>query len=398
MKDSDRLPTLPFEQPDVLDIAPMFRTLQAEQPVTRVRTPAGDIAWLVTTYKDAKALFADARLGRSHPHPERAARISNAAFLGGPMGDYETEYADHARMRRLLTSAFSGTRMHALRPHVQDLVDGLLDRLTGLTPPVDLHEELSFVLPLLVICELLGIPYEDRRQLRAWLDGIANLQDRAQSATALDELFTYMNQLVQRKRQAPSQDIISDLLAATHQNTRLTNNDIAGMATSLLFAGHETTITHIDHGILLLLIHCEQRKALQDDPSLALHAVEEILRFATTGSVGLPRYAHADIVIGNITIRQGDAVLFALSAANRDPAAFTDPDRFDLTRQPNPHLTFGYSSHFCLGASLARIELQTIFTKLFQRLPTLELAVSAKKLRLRRQRLTGGLAELPITW
>ncbi|MGH8906995.1 MAG: cytochrome P450 [Egibacteraceae bacterium] len=399
MKVVEDLPRLPFEQPDLLDIAPMLRTLQAERPVTRVRTPAGDVAWLVTGYEDVKALLADVRLGRSHPDPERAPRISNAAFLGGPMGDYQTEQADHARMRRLLAPAFSGRRMNALRTHVQDLVEGRLDRLASMTPPADLHEELSFPLPVLVICELLGVPYEDREQFRVWSDGIADMQDRARSMAALGDLLAYMHQLLQRKRRAPGEDVISDLIAAAHEDDGLTDSNVAELAAGLLFAGHETTVARIDYGTVLLVAYPEQREALQDDPSLASRAVEEILRFAAVdGSGGLPRYAHADISIRDVTIEQGDAVLLALSAANRDPAAFADPDRFDLTRHPNPHLALGHGSRFCLGASLARIELQTVFGTLFHRLPTLRLAVPAERLRVRGERITGGLTELPVTW
>ncbi len=153
------LPRLPFARAGVLEIAPLFRTLQASAPITPVRTPAGDVAWLVTGYSELKTLFADSRLGRSHPDPDNAARISQSAILGGPSGNSATEAADHVLMRRLLTPAFSARRMHALRAHVTDLVETLLDQLAEQAPPVDLHEALSFPLPALVICELLGVPY-----------------------------------------------------------------------------------------------------------------------------------------------------------------------------------------------------------------------------------------------
>ncbi len=394
---NENLPKLPFPRSDVLDIAPLSRTLAAAAPITPVRTAAGDVAWLVTGYVEAKALFADPRLGRSHPDPRRAARISDAALLAGPMGDAATEAADHTRMRRLLTPAFSARRMHALRAHVAELVETLLDQLTEQTPPVDLHEALSFPLPVLVICELLGVPYADREKFRGWSQGAAGLTDRAAATAALDKLFAYMHGLIAHKRAHPGQDVISDLIAV--QDQRHHNDDrVAGLAAILLFAGHETTVARIDYGTLLLLRHPAQRDALRQDPTLIEGAAEEILRMAVPGAGVLPRYAHADIDVAGRTIQAGDAVLLSGAVANRDPAAFADPDRFDITRNPNPHLSFGHGPRYCVGASLARVELHAVFTALTHRLPTLRLAVPLDRLRLRTDLFTGGLAALPVTW
>ncbi len=171
MTASSPLPALPFEQPDLLAVPPLLRRLQAEAPITRVRTPTGDEAWHVTRYAELKQLLSDSRLGRSHPDPEHAPRISDSILFGGPGGNHDTEQADHERMRALLTPFFSARRMNALRPRVEALVDGLLDALVAATPPVDLHEALSFPLPVLVICELLGVPYEDRDRFRTWSRG-----------------------------------------------------------------------------------------------------------------------------------------------------------------------------------------------------------------------------------
>ncbi|MGH3719499.1 MAG: cytochrome P450 [Pseudonocardiaceae bacterium] len=394
---SHSLPHLPFPRPGVLDIAPLYRTLQASAPITPVRTPAGDVAWLVTGYAEVKALFADPRLGRSHPDPQHAARISDSAFLGGPTGEAATEAADHTRMRRLVTPAFSARRMHALRARIAELVETLLDQLAEQTPPADLHEALSFPLPALVICELLGVPYADRDQFRAWSAGIANFTDRPASAAALGQLVSYMHRLMAHKRAHPGQDVISDLLAAQDQG-QLGDDQIAELATVLLFVGHETTVTRIDYGTLLLLTHPDQRAALHRDPELVAGAVEEILRVAAPVGGGLSRYAHDDIDIAGVTIRTGDAVLLSSSVANRDLAAFADPDRFDITRTAGPHLSFGYGPRFCIGAGLARLELHAVFTALPRRFPTLELAVPLEELQLRSDLSTGGLTALPVTW
>ena len=396
MTESRPLPTLPFEQPDVLAVPPLLRRLQAERPITRVRTPTGDEAWHVARHAELKQLLGDSRLGRSHPDPEHAPRISDSILFGGPAENYETEDADHARMRALLTPYFSARRMEALRPRVEALVDELLEALAAMRPPVDLHEALSFPLPVLVICELLGVPYEDRAQFRAWSQGMSDLHDRRRADAALTSLIGYMGELVTRKRANPGDDVISGLCTA--EEGAMADDYVAFLAAVLLFAGHETTVVRIDLGTLLLLTNPDQQVALLRVPSLLTGAVEEILRASTTGGGGLPRYPRADIEIGGVTLGAGEAVLLDIGAANHDERAFEDPGRFDVARQPNSHLTFGYGPRFCIGAPLARIELQAVFERLVPRFPTLRLAVPVEQLRPRADLLTGGLADLPVTW
>jgi cytochrome P450 len=390
------LPTLPFAQSGPLNLAPLLRVLQAERPITKVRTPVGDEAWLVTRYAEVKELLGDRRLGRSHPDPAHAPRFSDSILFGGPMERYETEQADHAQMRALLTPFFSARRMQELRPRVEAFVDHFLDALVASTPPVDLHEALSFPLPVLVICELLGVPYEDREQFRRWSTEMADLHDQARANAARGSLVGYMSELVARKRAHPADDVLSGLCAVG--GGQIPDMQIAFMGAMLLFAGHETTVVRIDVGTLLLLTHPDQRQALMSDPELVASAVEEILRLSDTGSGGLPRYAHEAIAIGGVTIQPGEAVLLSLGAANHDERAFANPDDFDIARQPNPHFTFGYGSRFCIGAPLARIELQAVFARLIPRFPTLRLALPLEQLRIRNDILTGGLFELPVTW
>jgi cytochrome P450 len=190
------LPRLPFPRRGVLDPAPLYRALQATAPIIPVRTPAGDVAWLVTGHAEVRALFADRRLGRSHPEPRKAARISDAALLGGPMGDAASEAGDHAQLRLLLAPAFSARRMNLLRLRVTALVADLLDRLADQAAPAEPHEALSLPLPVLVICELLGKPYADRELFRTWSAGAAGLTDRAAATAALGQLVGYMRELV----------------------------------------------------------------------------------------------------------------------------------------------------------------------------------------------------------
>jgi pentalenolactone synthase len=396
LTDANVLPALPFAASTPLTVAPQLRTLQAERPITRVRTPTGDEAWLVTRYAEVKLLLGDSRLGRSHPDPERAPRISDSILFGGPVERYETEHTDHAQMRALLTPFFSAKRMQALRPRVEALVDQFLDTLAAKAPPVDLHEALSFPLPVLVICELLGIPFEDREHFRTWSTAMADLHDRDRASEALYRLVAYMGELVARKRIHPEDDVLSGLCAA--QDGHLPDAHIAFLGAMLLFAGHETTVVRIDVGTLLLLTNPHQRQAFVRAPELVTSAVEELLRLSDTGAGGLPRYAHADIDIGGVTIRAGEAVVLSLGAANHDERIFADPDRFDIGRASNAHLTFGYGPRFCIGAPLARIELQATFARLVPRFPTLRLAIPIGQVRVRSHLLTGGLAELPVTW
>lgn len=389
----DQLPFPPAD--DILDIAPRYRELQAEQPVTRVRTAAGDPAWLVTRHEDVTALFGDDRLGRSHPNPEKAARISSSVVLGGPMTDYETERAQHQMLRKLLAPAFSPRRVNALRPRIGRMVEDLLDGLGE--PPADWHQAFAVPLPVMVICALLGVPYEDHPLFRGWAVRLTSF-DPGVAGRARDDLSAYVRDLLPGKRENPGEDVISDLVAVQGE-TGMADEHIAMLSAMLLFAGHETTVIRLDLGVLMLLDHPGQLAALRADPALVPGAVEEILRvssISTTG--GVPRYAREDLTVGGADIPAGDALILAPQAANRDPRVFPGPGDFDITRTANPHVTFGHGIHYCVGASLARVELQEAFGRIPSRLPGLRLDVPREELRWRAESLTGGLDALPVRW
>lgn len=402
--DAPDLPQLPFPREGVLTISPLYARLRAAGPVTRVRTPAGDAAWLVTRYDEAKAIFADRRLGRSHPRPEEAARVSDAGVMAGPSGDHEHEATDHTAMRRLLTPAFSAKRMRRLHDRVAELAEGLVDDLVAAheagTEPVDLHAGFSVPLPIFVICELLGVPVADRVYFKGLSERLATLTGD-DPAIARDELQRYTSRLAEAKRAEPGEDVISDLVAAQADDPRLTDARVASLTAGLLFAGHETTVNRLSLGVVLVLVNPAVRDRLVADPSGSVDAVvEEVLRLAEPGGMGLLRYAHEDVTVGEgdeqVTIPRGDAVVIVTSAANRDADAFGAADAFDPDRAPNPHLSFGHGPHFCIGASLARTELRVGLTTLFTRLPSLRLAVDPETLTLHTERLTGGLDELPV--
>jgi cytochrome P450 len=385
---------LPFEQADPLQPPPELRSLQAWGPVHRVRTATGDPAWLVTGYQEVRQLLDDPRLGRSHPDPDRAARTGNSALFGGPLGNYDTEAADHARMRSLLQPHFTPRRIRALRPRVEALAAELLDELARHGPPADLVGALAVPLPVLVICELLGVPYADRDRFRGWTRDAADVRDRARSERGLAELFGYGQQLVARKRAHPGDDVVSRLYGTPGTD----DDEIAMLSMFLLFAGHETTVTAIATGALLLLTRPAQWRPLATDPGLVPAAVEEMLRAGGQGGGGIPRYARTGLRIGGVTVRAGDLVLLDNGAANHDRTVFTDPERFEVTRPAVAHLSFGHGTRYCLGAPLARIELQVVFSMLVPRFPSLRLAEPAGRLTFNRDTLTGGLARLPVTW
>ncbi|MGW3994218.1 cytochrome P450 [Amycolatopsis sp. NPDC004772] len=395
-------PRLPFPRPNVLEIAPLFQVLRRQGPVVAVTTPAGDPAWLVTGFEQVRAAFTDPRFGRSHPAPEEASALSDAAILSRPQGDHETEHAEHARMRRMLVPAFSANRIRRLAGHVQDLADGCFDAMERARVgdgPVDLHEHLSFPLPVLVICELLGVPYEDRETFRVLSDRMGRMDIGDGAEAALDEFTAYMSRLAATKRRNPGQDVVSDMVRAQAGDPSFGDDDLARLAAGLLFAGHETTSNRIDLGVLYLLSDLARRDALAADPDGRVHGVvEEILRMSAPSGLGVLRYAHDDVELGGVTIARGDAVVLAIAAANRDETVFPSAETFDPERKPNAHVAFAYGGWFCIGASLARTELRVVFGSLFRRFPGLRLATGVDELRIRTNRVTGGVDRVPVLW
>ncbi|MEV6878187.1 cytochrome P450 [Amycolatopsis sp. NPDC051128] len=404
MTTTEQTPRLPFARADALSIAPDYEVLRRQAPVTRVLTPAGDPAWLVTSYEEAKEVFRDRRFGRSHPAPEQASRISYAAVQDGPSGDFETEEREHKRMRRMLAPAFSAPRMRALGDRIAELTDRCLDDLQAARDanpgePVDLTDFLAFPLPVLVICELLGVPYADREHFRGLSERIALMDGGEDAQAAMAEFMAYMTKLADARRTDPRADVISDMVAVQADDPAFTDEDLARMGAGLLFAGHETTSTRIAMGTLFLLTDPDRRDRFAADPEGQVdQTVEEILRLTATSGTGLLRYAREDVEIAGVRIARGDAVLISSDAANRDASVFADPDEFDPGRTPNVHLAFGTGAHVCIGANLARTELRTVFPKLFRRFPGLRLSVGLDEIPVRVNRVAGGVDRVPVEW
>jgi cytochrome P450 len=400
MADPDQLPAMPFEQSRPLEPAPQLCALQASGPVHRVRTRMGDEAWLVTGYEQVRSLYAGDRLGRTHPKPDRAARLTASALFGGqPRENFAREDADRAWFREVLHTVIAPARLRELRPWVDDLVTGLLDELEAAPRPADLVSRVAVPLPTMVICGLLGVPDEDLALCQRLTEAIASASDERRSSTGLADLTGHLCALVADGRVRPD-GLLGRLRAAPY---RLRPEIVATIGASLMFTGHHTTVVAIGYGALLLLAHPDQHRALLDDPAKLTGAVEECLRIGnvgvnTGGGNGIPTYARGDIDVAGRCVHAGDLVLLDTGAANHDERVFPDAYRFDIDRSTNPHLTFGHGRHYCPGAPLARLEMQSLFAQLLPRFPTMRLAVGPDELRSHDDQITGGLVELPVTW
>ncbi|GAA4032482.1 cytochrome P450 [Allokutzneria multivorans] len=360
--------------------------------IRRVRTPAGDPAWLVTGHAEVRSGYTDRRLGLTHHDPENAPRVEDHQLLGPSLlYSHEDEHTEHMGMRSLLAPFFSGRRIAALQDDVRGLVHDLLDTFTD--GAADLHGQLSAPLSARVLCALLGVPSSDHDIFRRLVDAMGDTTERSNADTGQEELTAYLITLVRAKHDEPGDDLVSGLLAAG-----LEDEDVAGMAAMLLFAGYDSAAVAVDTGVLLFSEHRDQWRLLIEHPELAPSAVEEILRFTEAGGTTFPRYARQDIRLGDAAVARGDAVLFDLGQANVDSDAFPEPQRFDITRTPNPHLSFGHGPWHCVGAPLARLELAEVFSALPLRFPALRSAGNNDDLRTEGTAFTERVRELPVIW
>ncbi len=402
-----------------------YARAHAAGPVCRTALPGGRRVWVITGYSEAKSALADPRLstdgrrffrrwwGQPAPGGARSAgtgQVETRPARTGPAQEtgldvslaehmLSTDPPDHTRLRRLVSQAFTLTRVEALRPRVVEIATELADGLGG-RRGADLIADFAFPFPIRVICELLGVPATDERRFRDWFGAviatgpIEETRQRAQLAAL--EVAGYLSALLTDKRAAPSDDVISALVAARDGERVLSEAELMSTVFLLLLAGHETTVNLIGNGMAALLQHPEQLALLRDRPELVASAVEELLRY--DGPVHHPtlRFTVEPIRVGPVTIPAGAVVLVALGAANRDPARYPDADRLDITRHDGPHLAFGHGTHFCLGAPLARVEGQVALSLLVERFPALRFAEPHGDLVWRDGIFLRGLESLPV--
>jgi cytochrome P450 len=390
-----RDPGSPFAPP------PGLAQRHAAAPVTPLAFPDGHVGWLVTGHDLARVVLSDPRFStrpdRLHsPLPRPNVRPGGAAAAPAPGWFPNMDPPEHTRYRRALIGRFTVRRMRQLEPRIAEIVEARLAAMEVAGPPVDLVAGFALPVPSLVICELLGVPYADHAFFEEQSTVLVDIgSTEAQAVAALGNLAGYLRELVAGKRAAPSDDLLGGLVAAGG----LTDEELANIALVLLVAGHETTANMLALGAFALLRHPEQLAALRADPELTAPAVEELMRYLTVISSAGPRAATEDVRLGDVLVRQGETVVVALPAVNRDPGRFPDPDVLRLDRaEARHHLGFGHGVHQCLGQQLARIEMRIGLGALVDRFPGLRLAVAPEAVPVREQAMVHGVRRLPVAW
>jgi len=394
----DSLMSFPFAGDLSADSAPELARLRGQAPLARVRLPDGQVAWLALRYADVKQVFDDPRFSREAATRPGAASVSPSTAVPGMLIGLDPP--EHTRIRRLVSRAFSARTIDAKRPRIQQITDALLDDLSEHGPPADLVASLSYPLALRVITEILGVPYTDRAQFQQIVAVImsASAHPAEDVHAAINDLTAYLRLLIERKRATPAEDLLSALITARDHDDKLTEQELLNNAHLILAAGHDTTANHLSNSLVTLFRHPDQLTLLRQHPDLIPNAVEVLLRYVQLETTGPVRIATTDVELSGILIRAGDAIIPSGHIANSDPDTYADR-HLDLTRtDPTPHLAFGHGPHHCVGAALARLELQTALTTLLTRYPTLRLAIPADDLRWRPGMLMRTLEELPVTW
>jgi cytochrome P450 len=371
-----------------------YTRLREAGPAHRIVLPDGSPAWLVTRYADVRAAFADPRLSLSKAHATGAYRgMSLPPALDANLLNMDAP--DHTRLRRLVSRAFTARRVEELRGRVQQVVDELLDAIEA-RGHADLVADFAAPVPVTVICELLGIPVEERAAFRTWTSTMISPDpgDPGAVKTAVGGMLASLLKVIALKRAEPGDDLLSAMIAARDDGDQLTEDELFSLAFLVILAGYETSVDLIANGVLALLRRPELRAAARVDPAAF---VEETLRTDGPAIVAARRFPIEDLDIGGVTIPAGEPVLLSLASADRDPDRFATPDEFDLTREDNAHLAFGHGVHYCLGAPLARVEGQVAIGSLVRRFPELRLAVAEDELRWRPSFRTRGLCALPVT-
>ncbi|BBY49810.1 cytochrome P450 [Mycolicibacterium arabiense] len=387
---------------DAFDPAPELGALRADAGVGTVVNAFGMQVFIVTRHDDVKAMLAD------HEHFSNA-RPPGFVVPGAPdvpAAEQESQRAgnllgmdppEHQRLRRMLTPEFTIRRIKRLEPRITQIVDEHLDAMAAGGSPADLVEAFALPIPSLVICELLGVPYADRegfqRRANKQLDLALPIPERLDLAR---ESRAYMLDLVRRARVAPGEDIIG-MLVREHAD-ELTDDELVGVASLLLLAGHETTSNMLGLGTLALLRHPDQLAAVRDEPDAIGPAVEELLRWLSIVHTSIPRITTADVEVAGVPIPAGQLVFASLPAGNRDPEFIDEPEKFDIRRGAPGHLAFGHGVHHCLGAPLARMEMRIAWPALFRRFPDLALAEDFDHVAFREFHFIYGLRSLQVTW
>lgn len=386
------------------DPFPTYLRMHAEAPVSRTKVPLVGEAWLVSGYDDVLSLLKDKDRFVHDPKNAGRARRAGLAWWMPRFVRVLTDHMlgmdepDHRRLRRLVDKAFGRRGIEGMRPRIESITDAVLDGLDS-DGPVDLIAGFARPLPLTVICELLGLPREDRARFTSWVEAMTrspNAWSIIRSFPAFLQMTRYLKRQFETRRRAPRDDLITALVEAEDGGDQFSEDELLAMVFLLLIAGHETTVHLLGSGALALMETPDQYDRLAGDWSLIGPAVEELLRYTSPVEFASVRYAVADTQLGGQILRRGEPILPALGAANCDPRQFTRPDRLDIARSPNNHVALGSGIHFCLGQQLARLEGRIAFERLFRRYPDMTPAVPWEETEWRGTLGLRGLSRLPV--
>lgn len=372
--------------------------LRGRPPVSPLLFAGGAVGWLVTSYAEARAVLTDPRFSADRSLAESPLRPVPTRFRqrGTPPGMFNSmDPPLHTRYRKMLTGQFTVRRMKELEPRIECIVSDTLQSMYDAHPPVDLVSSFALPVPMMVICELLGVPYEHRPEFQRIAAVLLNVESSVgQLMATVDELREYMLRVVKMKRRTPDKALISGLLSATD----LSDEELINISQVLLLAGHETSANMLGLGTFALLQHPDEWNKLRAEPSLLPSAVEELLRYLTIAHMGPVRAALEEIELAGITVRKGQTILVSLPLANRDTDLLEDGDTMDVARTRTHHLAFGYGVHQCIGQQLARVEMLIGFRQLLERFSDLRLAVDPSEVAMRSDMLVYGVHRLPVTW
>jgi cytochrome P450 len=386
---------------------PFYAQLRAVAPVycMTANRPAKKPLWLITRYKDVAAALKDERFVKDHKNtlplkqaPKKSWLPSIFNIMDNNMLDMDEP--DHTRLRGLVHKVFTPARTEQMRARVQQLADELLETAAR-KKHFDLVADYALPIPVTVISEVLGVPVEDRAKFHLWTKSItagSAPMEMLWKVPRFISLLTYIRKLCKMRRVDPQDDLISAMAQSNENGQILSDDELQGMVVLLLIAGHETTVNLISSGTLALLEYPDQLNLLRQNPALIKTATEELLRYNPPVETATQRYACADVTIEGVTIPRGGEILAVIASANRDASQFETPDRLDITRENNKHLSFGQGVHYCVGAPLARLEGHIAFNTLLARLPNLRLDMPVESLRWRSGITFRGLEALPVTF
>jgi cytochrome P450 len=390
------------------DPYPFYARLRAEAPVWRTTLPDKRAAWLVTRYDDVARVLKDDTFAKDKLNamdPEQRAKAPWVPSFLKPLerNMLDLDYPDHARLRALVSKAFTPRLIERLRGRIEALCEELLDameRKVERKGRAELVADYALPLPATVIAELLGVPAEDHARFHRWsnrLVSVSSTRDMVRALPAALAFVRYLRRMIEKRRTDSKEDLMTALIRAEEEGDKLSEDELLAMGFLLLVAGHETTVNLISSGMLALIEHPGQADALRSDPSLAKSAVEELLRYTSPVEMATERYPRKEVEISGTTIPRGELVLAVLGSANRDERHFEEPEVLDFARDPNRHLAFGRGGvHHCLGAPLARMESQIALGVFLERFPEARLAVAPESLRWRRGVFLRGLERLPL--